>query len=120
MILLIIGTISTVLGFIGVVMPLLPTTPFLLLAALCFARSSTRFHNWLIQTKAYQSYVEDFRLYRGYTMRKKIELLISVYIVVGFSIYMVDHLYVRIGLCVMLFLQTVVLLFFIKTLPASS
>ncbi|KAA1036940.1 DUF454 domain-containing protein [Macrococcus equipercicus] len=119
-ILLIIGSISAILGFIGVIMPLLPTTPFLLLAGLCFARSSERFHSWLIRTKPYQAYVEDFRKYRGYTMTRKIELLISVYIVVGFSIYMIDHFYIRLGLCLMLCLQTIVLIFFVKTLPEGD
>lgn len=111
-----VGAVSTVLGFIGVVLPLLPTTPFLLLAVFCFARSSERFHQWLIETQIYKSYVQEFYEQQGYTMKKKLQLLISVYIVVGFSIYMIDHLYVRIGLVIMLILQTVVLFFFVKTI----
>lgn len=46
--LIIIGLVSTTLGIIGIFVPLLPTTPFLLLAAACFARSSERFHTWLV------------------------------------------------------------------------
>jgi len=115
-----VGTIATVLGFIGAVMPLLPTTPFILLAVFCFAKSSDRFHKWLVSTKVYKEYVEDFQKYKGYTLKKKFELLISVYIVVGFSIWMIDHLYIRIGLCIMLFFQTVVLFTFVKTLPAKN
>ncbi|NBK46855.1 YbaN family protein [Staphylococcus delphini] len=114
-----IGGIFTLLGFAGAVLPLLPTTPFLLVAVLCFAKSSDRFHDWLIQTKVYQAYVEDFRKYRGYTMKKKIQLLISLYIVVGFSIWMVDVTMVRLGLLVMVVLQTVVLFTWVKTLPKS-
>ncbi|GGI40913.1 YbaN family protein [Mammaliicoccus stepanovicii] len=119
-VLIVIGVISTVLGFIGAFMPLLPTTPFILLAVICFARSSDRFHDWLIETKVYKEYVEDFRKYRGYTLKKKIELLISLYIVVGFSIWMVDYVYIRIGLCIMLFFQTLVLFTFVKTLPPKN
>ncbi|PWZ82871.1 DUF454 domain-containing protein, partial [Staphylococcus pseudintermedius] len=106
-------------GFAGAVLPLLPTTPFLLVAVLCFAKSSDRFHDWLIQTKVYQAYVEDFRKYRGYTMKKKIQLLISLYIVVGFSIWMVDVTMIRLGLLVMVVIQTVVLFTWVKTLPKS-
>ncbi|ANQ87629.1 YbaN family protein [Staphylococcus pseudintermedius] len=114
-----IGGIFTLLGFAGAVLPLLPTTPFLLVAVLCFAKSSDRFHDWLIQTKVYQAYVEDFRKYRGYTMKKKIQLLISLYIVVGFSIWMVDVTMIRLGLLVMVVIQTVVLFTWVKTLPKS-
>ncbi|HEC2225514.1 TPA: YbaN family protein [Staphylococcus delphini] len=114
-----IGGIFTLLGFAGAVLPLLPTTPFLLVAVLCFAKSSDRFHDWLIQTKVYQAYVEDFRKYRGYTMKKKIQLLISLYSVVGFSIWMVDVTMIRLGLLVMVVLQTVVLFTWVKTLPKS-
>lgn len=115
-----IGILATALGFLGAVLPLLPTTPFILLAVFCFAKSSERFHTWLINTKVYKEYVEDFQKYRGYTLKKKFELLISVYIVVGFSIWMVDNFYIRIGLCIMLFFQTVVLFTLVKTLPAKN
>ncbi|QLK86658.1 YbaN family protein [Staphylococcus sp. 17KM0847] len=114
-----IGIAFTLLGFAGAVLPLLPTTPFLLVAVICFAKSSERLHGWLIKTTIYQAYVEDFRKYRGYTMRKKIQLLISVYIVVGFSIWMVDLFWVRIGLMIMLAIQTTVLFTWVKTLPKS-
>ncbi len=114
-----IGGIFTLLGFAGAVLPLLPTTPFLLVAVLCFAKSSDRFHDWLIQTKVYQAYVEDFRKHRGYTMKKKIQLLINLYIVVGFSIWMVDVTMIRLGLLVMVVIQTVVLFTWVKTLPKS-
>ncbi|EQA7719533.1 YbaN family protein [Staphylococcus pseudintermedius] len=114
-----IGGIFTLLGFAGAVLPLLPTTPFLLVAVLCFAKSSDRFHDWLIQTKVYQAYVEDFRKHRGYTMKKKIQLLISLYIVVGFSIWMVDVTMIRLGLLVMVVIQTLVLFTWVKTLPKS-
>lgn len=114
-----VGSLFTILGFLGAVLPLLPTTPFLLVAVLCFAKSSERFHEWLVRTKLYQAYVEDFRKYRGYTMRKKIQLLISLYIVVGFSFYMVDITMVRVMLVIMVMLQTIVLFTWVKTLPKT-
>ncbi len=98
----------------------LPTTPFLLVAVFCFARSSDRFYNWLINQKIYKEYVENFYLHRGYTLQQKIKILISLYIVIGFSIYMVDVLAVRVGLIIMVIIQTAVLFTFVKTLPKSN
>lgn len=115
-----IGIVSTLLGLIGVVLPLLPTTPFLLLAAICFARSSDRFHDWLISTKVYRAYVLEFQKNKGFTFKQKLKMLMSLYIVVGFSIWMIEHLYIRIGLMIMVILQTFVLFVFIKTLPARK
>ena len=57
---LIIGFLSLALAIVGVVLPLLPTTPFLLLSIACFSKSSKRFENWLYHTKLYQTYVADF------------------------------------------------------------
>ena len=58
---LMIGFTSLGLALLGVVLPLLPTTPFLLLAIVCFSRSSKWFEQWLYHTKLYQIYVADFR-----------------------------------------------------------
>ena len=107
LILIVIGLIFTALGIAGAVLPLLPTTPFLLVAVFCFARSSDRFYNWLINQKIYKEYVENFYLHRGYTL-------------IGFSIYMVDVLAVRVGLIIMVIIQTAVLFTFVKTLPKSN
>ncbi|HDN3470327.1 TPA: YbaN family protein [Staphylococcus aureus] len=120
LILIVIGLIFTALGIAGAVLPLLPTTPFLLVAVFCFARSSDRFYNWLINQKIYKEYVENFYLHRGYTLQQKIKILISLYNVIGFSIYMVDVLAVRVGLIIMVIIQTAVLFTFVKTLPKSN
>ncbi len=120
LILIVIGLIFTALGIAGAVLPLLPTTPFLLVAVFCFARSSDRFYNWLINQKIYKEYVENFYLHRGYTLQQKIKILISLYIVIAFSIYMVDVLAVRVGLIIMVIIQTAVLFTFVKTLTKSN
>lgn len=120
LILIVIGLIFTALGIAGAVLPLLPTTPFLLVAVFCFARSSDRFYNWLINQKIYKEYVENFYLHRGYTLQQKIKILISLYIVIAFSIYIVDVLAVRVGLIIMVIIQTAVLFTFVKTLPKSN
>ncbi len=58
--LLVTGLLATVLGFLGMFLPVLPTTPFLLLAAYCFARSSTRLHNYLIHHRQLGPYLSNY------------------------------------------------------------
>lgn len=65
------GFVSLGLGILGIPLPILPTTPFLLLAIACFARSSKRFEKWLYHTKLYQSYVADFRETKSICQRTK-------------------------------------------------
>lgn len=57
---LVFGFVSLMVGVIGIILPIVPTTPFLLLAGFCFARSSKRFEKWLRNTKNYQFYVADY------------------------------------------------------------
>ena len=68
---LIIGFLSLAMAIVGVVLPLLPTTPFLLLSIACFSRSSKRFEDWLYHTKLYQSYVADFRETKSIARERK-------------------------------------------------
>ncbi|PTK81923.1 YbaN family protein [Staphylococcus haemolyticus] len=118
-VLIVLGIVFTVIAFIGAVLPLLPTTPFLILAAICFTNSSRKFKIWLESTQIYKNYVENLKKYKGYTMKEKIRILISLYIVVGFSIFIISNLYIRIGLVIMVVIQTIVLFTFVKTLPAN-
>lgn len=118
-VLIALGIVFTVIAFTGAVLPLLPTTPFLILAAICFTNSSRKFKIWLESTQIYKNYVENLKKYKGYTMKEKIRILISLYIVVVFSIFMISNLYIRIGLMIMVVIQTIVLFTFVKTLPAN-
>lgn len=70
--LIILGSISLVLGIIGIFLPLLPTTPFLLLTATLYLKSSPRLYNWLINQKHLGSYIENFRVHRALTLKTKI------------------------------------------------
>ena len=75
--LVIAGTISLVLGAIGIVLPILPTTPFLLLSAACYCRSSERMYRWLIGNRWFGDYIKNYRAGKGIPMKTKV-LALSV------------------------------------------
>lgn len=81
-----VGTISTGLGIAGIVLPLLPTTPFLLLAAACFARSSRRFYVWLLTNPWFGTYIRDWRAGRGVPLRAKVVSIALLWLTLGSSI----------------------------------
>lgn len=114
-ILLSIGFLSLGMGIIGIYVPLLPTTPLVLLALYCFSKSSDRFHQWLISTDLYKKYVKEFQETKAVSMKNKIKILLFLYVSVGVSIYFIDHRFIRFGLVGMLMLQTYILLFKVKT-----
>ncbi|WP_311409366.1 YbaN family protein [Lancefieldella parvula] len=77
------GCLSLVLAVLGVVLPILPTVPFLALAAFCFAKSSDRLSNWLINTKLYQNNLADFKAGKGMTVKTKMRILVTVTLVMA-------------------------------------
>ena len=84
--LVIAGTVCVGLGIVGIFLPILPTTPFLLLAAACYARSSQRFHNWLLNNKWFGSYIKNYLERKGITLRAKIITLSLLWITIGVSV----------------------------------
>lgn len=80
-----VGIISLVLGSIGVVMPVLPTTPFLLLALWCFIRSSEKLYNFILNNKYLGPYVRDYMSGRGIPMKVKKRSISLLWITIGFS-----------------------------------
>ena len=81
---LVVGTLALALGVIGLVVPLLPTTPFLILAAACFMRSSPRIHDWLIAHPLLGKILRDWQEHRGIALPYKV---ISTGLIVVFASY---------------------------------
>jgi uncharacterized membrane protein YbaN (DUF454 family) len=79
------GTICVVLGAIGIVLPLLPTTPFLLAAAACYYKSSERMHRWLLNNKWFGEYIRNYQEGKGLTKKTKITALTVLWVTIGFS-----------------------------------
>ena len=80
------GCISLALAVLGVVLPILPTVPFLALAAFCFAKSSDRLNNWLINTKFYQNNLADFKAGKGMTVKTKVRIIATVTLVMAIGL----------------------------------
>ena len=93
------GTSCTGLGIIGVFVPILPTTPFLLLAAACYARSSERFYRWLINNRILGAYVRNYLEGRGIPMKIRIFTILLLWLTVGLTIaFGVHNMVIRIVL----------------------
>lgn len=98
-ILVILGTLSAGLGILGIFLPLLPTTPFLILAAACYARSSQRFYNRLLNNRWFGSYVRNYRERRGISLKIKIISISTLWITITCStLFAVKILWVRVVL----------------------
>ena len=80
------GTLFLMVGIIGIFTPILPTTPFLLLATACYARSSHRFYNWLMNHPALGPLIVEWRTYRSIPWRVKLVAVVTMTLTFGSSI----------------------------------
>ena len=85
--LIIAGTISLTLGAIGIVLPILPTTPFLLLAAACYLRSSERMHKWLLSNRWFGEYIRNYQEGKGIPLKTKIAAVAVLWIAIIYSAF---------------------------------
>lgn len=116
-----IGCIGLALGAVGAVLPLLPAFPFLLLAAICFGKSSERLDRWFKNTKLYKNNLESFVKGQGMTWKTKIKIMITVTVLmtIGF-IMMIQMIVGRIILtCVWVF-HIFYFIFGIKTIKNTN
>lgn len=80
------GTISLGLGIVGIILPVLPTTPFLLLAAFCYGRGSEGFYQWLVYRSPFGSHIRDYRDGKGVPLRQKLITLTLLWLTIGATI----------------------------------
>ena len=109
------GSICIVLAVLGVFLPLLPTTPFLLLASACYVRSSERLHGWLMGNRLLGGYIRNFKERRGIPVRAKVTTVILLWLPLLYSVYRLDILWLELGL-VLMGLVWSILIFRMKTL----
>lgn len=94
--LLAVGTLCVGLGFLGLFLPVLPTTPFLLLAAACYARASERFHGWLLGNPVFGPLIREWQRHRSIPHRAKVNAIALMVLTLGVSIvFFVSHPLVR-------------------------
>lgn len=117
------GYISVGLAAIGVVVPVLPTVPFLMLAACCFARSSEKLERWFRGTKLYKDNLEDFVAGRGMTRKAKCRIMFTVTLLMSIGFFMMGRKGIVIGCAVLGIVWICHLIYFIfaiKTIPAME
>lgn len=116
-----IDSISLALGALGAVLPLLPAVPFLLLAAICFARSSEKLHNWFLGTSLYRKNLESYVAGRGMTRQTKIRIMVTVTLIMAVSFaFMHQVLIGRMVLIGVWVFHVLYFLFGVKTIPAKE
>jgi uncharacterized membrane protein YbaN (DUF454 family) len=85
---LVVGLVALALGAIGIALPLLPTTPFILLAAFAFAQSSEKLHQWLLDHNVFGPLIDNWHRYGAISQRAKIISVVSMIAVLGVSLAM--------------------------------
>ena len=117
---LMIGIVSMVLGAIGVVLPVLPTTPFLLLASFCFAKGSDRFHKWFTGTKLYKKHLESFVASRSMTLKTKLCILLPASAMLILAMLAMSNIYGRIFIVFLIIFKYIYFFTRIETLKSNA
>jgi len=113
------GSLALVLGIIGIVLPVLPTTPFLLLASFCYMRSSKRLYDWLMNHRILGPYLYDYIMYRGVRRKARAAALFMLWLTLSISITLSDALHIRLFL-VIVGISVSIHLFTLKTIEAKQ
>lgn len=112
----ILGIMFMIIGMIGVVLPILPTTPFLLLAMFFFAKSSSKAKKWFEGTKLYQNHLDDFVTKRAMTLKTKVTLLAFASMMLLVAFLMMNNIYGRITIVLLVIFKYYYFAFCIETI----
>ena len=93
---IILGSISLVLGAIGIFLPILPTTPFLLLSAFCYLRSSKRLYDWLTGHRVFGNYIYNYMTYKAVTRTTKIAALVFLWSTLILTSFLIKRAYITV------------------------
>lgn len=115
-----VGLISFALGAIGVILPILPTTPFLLLSSFCFVRGSEKFDRWFKETKVYKKHLESFANERAMTLKQKITILLFADTMMMFPLIILDSIMVKIFIILIILVKFWYFIFKIKTIKEKD
>lgn len=115
----VLGLLFMGVGCVGIILPILPTTPFLLVALFLFAKSSKRAEAWFMSTKIYQKHIDSFVKERAMTLKSKITLLAFASTMLMIAFFMMDNLYGRITIIVLMFIKYYYFIFRIKTIRSE-
>ena len=117
---IIIGFIALALGALGVVLPVLPTTPFLLLASFCFVRGSDKFDRWFKGTKLYKKHLDGFVKNREMTLKQKIVILVFADTMMMIPVILIDSTIMRISILLVIVVKLWYFIFRIKTVKKEE
>jgi uncharacterized membrane protein YbaN (DUF454 family) len=114
------GTLCVGLGVVGIFLPLLPTTPFLLLAAALYGKSSEKFYTWLVNHKILGKYIHNYRVEKALPLKSKVLTLIILWIGISISSYFVRSNWIALGLLLVIALGVTIHIISFPTLKEAK
>ncbi len=118
-ILIVLGSLFLVLGVVGIFLPLLPTTPFLLLTVYCYLRSSKKLYNWLMSNKILGAYIYNYMTYKAVLRSTKIGTMIILWAGLAVSMVMINSWWIR-GLLIAVGIGVSIHVLMLKTIDKSE
>lgn len=116
----ILGFLSLGLGIVGIILPILPTTPFLLLTGFCFVKGSDRFDKWFKRTSIYKKHLESFEKNRAMTLKTKVSILLMADVMLLFPLILSKSIHLKIFIVVLIIFKFYYFIFRIKTVKEGD